>query len=240
MKKITQAIILGTMCLILTIGIAIQIKTVNSNGSAVSSNQQINELKTQVLKMKEKYENSYEKLEVAQKQLKETRTTVTSNDEELKALEEEIKKDNILLGLTDVTGKGVTITLEDANIASGTLGTILDPSYLIIHDVDILQVVNELKNAGAEAIDVNGQRIINDSTIVCDGNVIVVNGKKISSPFIINAIGYPERLATLKRPGGYLPKMEESYIKTTLNKSDKVTITKYTGVTNFKYAKTVK
>ena len=51
MKKITQAIILGTMCLILTIGIAIQIKTVNSNGSAVSSNQQINELKTQVLKL---------------------------------------------------------------------------------------------------------------------------------------------------------------------------------------------
>ena len=58
MTKKTQAIVLGVMCLILTIAICIQIKTVNSNGTTTSSNKNLNNLKTQVLKMKEKYEDT--------------------------------------------------------------------------------------------------------------------------------------------------------------------------------------
>ena len=54
MKKTTQSIILGIMCFLLTIGISLQIRTVNSNGNTNSSNQKINSLKTQVLKTKEK------------------------------------------------------------------------------------------------------------------------------------------------------------------------------------------
>ena len=243
MSKRTQSIILGIMCFILTIGICVQIKTVNSNGSVAGSNQKLNNLKSQVLKMKEKYEESYQKLEIAQEQLENARTSVTNNDEKLKSLEEEIKKDSILLGTTEVTGPGVTITVTDANIQSNnTISTFLNPYDLIVHDVDILEIVNELKNAGAEAIEVNGQRIVATTPISCDGNVIVVNGEKVSSPFTINAIGLPERLTTLNRPGGYLKYQleEQSLIKTTCNKLEKITIPKYSGITSFKYAKTIK
>ena len=52
MSKSAEAIILGFMCLILTIGICVQIKTVNISGTTTSSNKELNELKTQVLKMK--------------------------------------------------------------------------------------------------------------------------------------------------------------------------------------------
>ena len=235
MDKRAQAIILGIMCLILTIGISVQIKTVNSNGSTTSINQELGNLKTQVLRMKEKYEASYERLEGAQVELENTRKNVASNDEELKLLEEEIKKYNVLLGTTEAKGTGVTITVSDATVQDSILS--IDP---IVHDIDILEIVNELKNAGAEAIDVNGQRITANTAISCDGNVIVVNGEKISSPFTINAIGLPERMATLTRPGSYLEKMAESFIKTTFNKSDKITIQKYISGTNFKYAKTIK
>ena len=235
MNKQAQAIILGIMCLILTIGISVQIRTVNSNGTTTSTNQELNNLKTQVLKMKEKYDASYEKLEKSQEELENTRKDVTSSDEELKALEEKIKKDNVLLGATEVSGPGVVITVADATVKDWLLA-LVDP---IVHDVDILEIVNELKNAGAEAIDVNGQRITNNTAISCDGNVIVVNGEKISSPFTIRAIGLPERMATLTRPGSYLEKMEESYIKTTFDKLDKITIPKYIGGTSFEYAKTV-
>ena len=237
MRKWKQAIILGVMCFILTIGICVQLKTVNNNGSTVSSNQELNELKDQVLKMKEKYDNTYVLLETAQKELETTRNNVTNNDDELKALEEEIKKYNMLLGATEVEGQGATITIADANISSSA-NSVIDQSDLLVHDKDLLAVVNELKNAGAEAIEINGQRIVNTSAITCEGNVISVNGQKISSTFTINAIGLSTRLATLKRPGGYLERLEESYIKTTFTRADKITISKYTGITNFKYAKT--
>ena len=236
MNKQTQAIILGIMCLILTIGISVQIKTVNSNGTTTSANQELNNLKTQVLKMKEKCEASYNKLEQAQTELEKTRKNVASNDEQLKQLEEEIKKYSVILGTTDANGPGVTVTVADAT-GQESLLALVDP---IVHDVDILEIVNELKNAGAETIEVNGQRIVASTAISCDGNVIVVNGEKVSSPFTINAIGLPERMATLTRPGSYLEKMAESYIKTTFNKLDKITIQKYIGVTSFKYAKTIK
>jgi hypothetical protein len=155
-------------------------------------------------------------------------------------LEEKIKKYNVLLGATDATGQGVTITIADANITN-TMSSLLDPHNLIVHDKDILEIVNELKNAGAEAIEVNGQRIVENTAISCDGNVIVINGEKVSSPFTINAIGFPSRLATLNRPGGYLKyELEEtSFIKTSFKEVDKITIPKYIAGTSFKFAKTI-
>ena len=100
----------------------------------------------------------------------------------------------------------------------------------------MLSIVNELKNAGAEAIEINGQRVVGISAITCEGNIIMVNGERVGSPFTINAIGSPELLANLNRPGGYLPKLEEYNIKTTFKKVDSITIPKYNGIMNFKYA----
>ena len=54
---------------------------------------------------------------------------------------------------------------------------------VLVHYDDLLQVVNALNNAGAEAISINGQRVITTTAITCEGNVIKVNGEKISSIF---------------------------------------------------------
>ena len=71
-----------------------------------------------------------------------------------------------MLGLTDVTGPGVIVTLSDSkkDIASS-----LNPSQLLVHDLDVLSVINELKNAGAEAISINDQRIVPTTGIICGG-----------------------------------------------------------------------
>ena len=239
MNRKVQALILGIMCFMLVIGICVQIKTVNSSGSVLSNNQSQNELRAQVLKMKEKYENSYEQLQKAENELEKTRENVTKNNEGLKALEEEIKKDNILLGLTEVKGKGATITISDATANPGTV----EAKKLVIHDIDLLSVVNELKNAGAEAIEINGQRIVGTTAIICDGNVMTINKEKVGSPITITAIGLPELLNNLNRPNGYLEimRIDSNYgITTSFNKSEKIAIDKYTGIMNFKYAKTIK
>ena len=237
MNRKVEALVLGILCLVLTIGICVQIKTVNSNGTTLSRNQNENELKTQVLKMKEKYENAYEALNDVERELEEVRGNVTNNNKELEELEEKIKEANLLLGLTDVKGEGITITLEDGIMKQNAL---ISASDLLIHDVDIIYIINELKNAGAEAIDINGKRIVSTTSIMCDGNVITINGEKISSPFVINAIGLPEQMSTLNRPGGYLELMKNASIKIDFVKNTKVIIPKYTGVINFKTAKPVK
>ena len=86
MSKKMQYVIIGIMCFILTIGIVVQIKTVNNNGTTVGVKQEESELKTQVLKMKEKYENSYEKLQKTESELEKTRENATNNNEELNKL----------------------------------------------------------------------------------------------------------------------------------------------------------
>jgi uncharacterized protein YlxW (UPF0749 family) len=91
-------------------------------------------------------------------------------------------------GLTELEGKGVIVTLRDK--AGATLETFDN----LIHDIDILKTTNELFAAGAEAISINGQRLVTQSSIRCAGPVVLVDGVKVASPFIISAIGDPDVL----------------------------------------------
>lgn len=236
MNKKSISLILGLMCMVLTFGIAVQIRTVNGTGTTVSTNSEENELRDAVLKAKEKYDNLYEELEEMDAQLEIERTNSTQNNAELEELENSIKEGNKVLGLSEVTGEGIVITVNDSQSVSLS-EWFLDPNLLIVHDIDLINIVNELKNAGAEAISINGQRIITTSAIECDGNVIKINGEKIAAPFEIKAIGLPEALNTVKRVGGYLDYLEERFLEVTVETSNKgkIIIPKYTGVIKFEY-----
>lgn len=236
MNKKIISIVLGLMCFALTLGICIQIRTVENSNSTVSQNYEENNLRAEVLKYKEKYENRYKELEKTEEQLEKERQNSTQNDEELAKKEEEIKKGNKILGLTEVMGPGVIVTLNDSK---KDVNSVLNPSSLIVHDADVLSVINELKNAGAEAISINEQRLVPTSSISCGGNIIDINGEKVGAPFVIKAIGLPEQLAALSRPGGYLERLKEDGIGVELKKSNNITIPKYTGVITYEYARTI-
>ena len=233
MNKEKIGLALGIMCAVLVFGIIVQIKTINSTNPTYSSSNTVNNLRDEVLKEKEKYDNRYEELEKAEKELEKERESSTGNNGELTSVEEQIKEGNKLLGLTEVSGEGIIVTLKD-NTAQVT-NSLLDASDLVVHDMDVLSVINELKNAGAEAISINDQRIVTTTGIVCDGNVIQINGQKVGAPFEIKAIGLSEQLAALSRPGGYLSILQEYGIGTELVKSKNITIPKYSGSINFKY-----
>jgi len=238
MSKKTISLILGLMCVVLSFGIAVQIKTINGTGTTISTNTRENELRDAVLKAKEKYDNLYEDLEKMETKLEIERTNSTQNNAELAELENTIKDGNKILGLSEVKGNGVVITVDDSqNISLSSL--YVDPNWLIVHDIDIINIVNELKNVGAEAISINEQRIVSTSAIECDGNVIKVNGQKIGAPFVIKAIGLPELLMSINRFAGYLDYLkEERFLNVDVEKFDKeeITIPKYTGVMKFEYA----
>lgn len=233
-KKIS--IILGIMCMALTIGICIQIKTVKSSNSAVSNNYEENNLRAEVLKYKERYENKYRELEDAELKLEKERQDSTQNNTELENKEQQIITGNKIIGLAEVTGPGVIVTLSDSKKDTSS---VIDPNSLLVHDVDVLSVVNELKNAGAEAISINDQRIVPTTSISCGGNIIDINGEKIGAPFVIKAIGLPEQLSGLSRHGGYLEILRSYSVEAELKKSNNITIPKYTGVLSYKYAEEI-
>lgn len=235
-KKIIS-IILGIMCFVLTLGIFVQVRTVTNSNSTVSQNYEENNLRAEVLKYKERYENKYAELEDAEKELEEARQESTKNNSELEEKETQIKEGKKILGMTDVTGPGVIITLSDSKKDANS---VLNPNELLVHDGDVLSVINELKNAGAEAISINNQRIVPTTSISCGGNIIEINGEKVGAPFVIKAIGLPEQLSALDRPRGYLDVLRDHSIGAELKQTNSITIPKYTGVISYKYATTFK
>ena len=234
--KKTISIVLGIMCFALILGICVQVRTVQGTNSTVSQNYEENNLRAEVLRYKERYENRYEELEKAEAELEKVRQESTQNNEDLEAKEQEIQQGNKMIGLTEVTGSGVIITLSDS---TRDASSVLNASELLVHDGDVLSVINELKNAGAEAISINDQRLVPTSSIVCGGNIIEINGEKVGAPFEIKAIGLPEQLAALSRPGGYLEILKNATVGVELKKSNSITIPKYTGVISYQYAKPV-
>ena len=230
------SLIIGIMCILLSYGIAAQIKLTQNIGSVVSTNANENELRDEVLKAKEKYDNLYSELERVEQRLEKERTNATKNNGGLTDLESNIKEGNKSLGLTEVNGQGIIVKLND-NQKTNINNYIGDPNDLIVHYTDIIRVINELKNAGAEAISINDQRVILSSSIQCDGNVIKVNEVKIGAPFEIKAIGFSEYLSgALNRQGGYLMNLRDYWgIETSIEKSNNITIPKYSGVIKYNY-----
>jgi uncharacterized protein YlxW (UPF0749 family) len=96
----------------------------------------------------------------------------------------ELQQISFKAGLTDVKGDGIVITMNDIGIDSAS----------IIHDMHIVETVNALKIAGAQAISVNGQRIMPFSEQVCAGLKIRINKFRYSVPYVITAIGNPDKL----------------------------------------------
>lgn len=241
MKRWQVAITLGIVCMVLSMAIAVQLKTIdnareNAN-SKVSLTLTSNELRDQVLKNKEKYDNTVKELEETERKLEEIRQVSTQNDGNAVTKEEQIKKDNIILGYTDVTGPGIIISLKD-NSNLKDQSKIENIEWLLIHASDVVAVINDLRNAGAEAISINGQRVVDRTSVYCAGNVLNVNNVKIGSPIEIKAIGEADLLyGSLNIPGGYLELMRDTGITVTVRKSQDIKIEKYEGIIKAKEMK---
>lgn len=237
MNKKSVVYTLGVMCLLLTLGISVQYKTIK-NASTIVGNKGVNsELKSEVLIWKEKYDDVYKQLESEERNLEKEREKASKKTSTSSETEKNLKVANAVIGTIDVKGKGIIITVADnKNVTNSTIGAFDNISDYLIHDTDLLSLVNELKNAGAEAISINDERITNSTSITCDGNVVLINGNKISSPFEIKAIGSQEGLlGAIQRPGGKLEELKEYGLVSSVKKQSKITIYKYSGIIDYKH-----
>lgn len=141
-------------------------------------------------------------------------------------------------GVLGVEGPGIIVTIDDSKRVSKP-GE--NPNLYLIHDDDILKVINELWAAGAEAISINEQRLIASSEIRCAGPTLSVNNTRYSPPYDIRAIGDPQTLENaLKMRGGVVETLQFWGIQITLKQEEKVTIPAYKGTFHYELAKPVK
>ncbi|MBM7583301.1 uncharacterized protein YlxW (UPF0749 family) [Caldicoprobacter guelmensis] len=155
---------------------------------------------------------------------------------------EEVRKQleqaRVLAGLTDLEGPGVEIILNDRKKDTIMPEEHYSISDFIVHDIDLLEVVNELKAAGAEAIAINGARILATSRISCGGPTITVGAnQRFAPPFVIHAIGDPNALADyFKRPDSIYHILTFYGLEFSIKKLDNVKIPRYYGKVDFNYA----
>lgn len=148
------------------------------------------------------------------------------------ALEDELAKTRQAAGLVPLSGEGLEITLDNPSSAAAP------GSLFIVRDEDLLRLVNELRAAGAQAIAINGQRIIATSEIRLAGSFINVNLSRISPPYHILVVGNRQKLrSALEIPGGLADYLRDLGIELKILEHEAITVPGYSGDVQFTYAK---
>ncbi len=188
--KIIIALTVSIICITLTFVMTVQLRTVSQTDITSIENMREDELKQQAKVWKTRYEQIQKKINEDNQKINEYKQKTQNNQETSTLLTSELAQMRTTLGKTDVEGEGVLITLKDGQKQ--------------ITSEDLLELVNELKLAGAEAISINNQRIINLTEIVDVNSYILINGQRTMSPFEINVIGNQKYIISgISSKGGY-------------------------------------
>lgn len=182
-----------------------------------------NKLYNDISGLNKSYNEGVEKLE-------KYKNADADNDDIVKDIKNQLDKNKLILGKLSVEGEGIRIVLNDASSTFNAHSIGKDYRSMLIHDNDIFMIMNDLKNAGAEAISINGQRIISGTGIFCGGPFMNVNGIKLPSPFYIDAIGNKEALQEyMLRDENFLKFLMIRGIKVKLSTAENIRIPAYVG-----------
>lgn len=153
-------------------------------------------------------------------------------------MRDELRNGRIALGLLPIEGPGVELVLDDSTMRGG--GEITAQDFFVIHNTDLLQVANELCAAEAEAVSLNGHRLVADSAITCSARLIKVDGVAVSPPFVFLAIGNKENLVSaLNIRGGLLDQLRLLKFQVKLTPKDEVVVPAVAIGPVFEYARPV-
>ena len=222
----TMILSIGGAALILTAVLFIQFKTVKMTDITAIETMRETELRTELSNWKSKYDEMSAKLQETEEKIAKYRKDIENNEKSSELLEQELIDTEKYLGYKNLKGEGIVIHLDNTEFKQ-------------VQSDDILALVNELRLAGAEAISVNEERIVNTTEIVnVDYRFIIINGKRIVGPFTIKAIGdrkYLESAISIK--GGYIDEMKAKEINISYEVQNNISIPKYSGKMTLQNAK---
>ena len=227
-------IALSVVLFLLGFVIVLQFKSVTKNKTAGSyDGQRVETLQTQLNAEKQKNEQLYVQRLEYMDELNGYREEADAS----KVLSQQLSKAELLAGQTDLEGPGVIVTLTENTNKNNNDPNIED---FMIHDADLLRLINELFDADAEAISINNERLIATSEIRCAGSTVSVNNRRYAAPFVIKAIGDPNNLeSALKMPGGIVDLLSMFNVNIDIKKQNKLTVERFSGTIEYKYAQPV-
>lgn len=212
------------MCIVLTCVMFMQFKTARQTNLTDIENMNEDELKSEIILWQNRYNEIDQKLKSRNQTIEEYESILQNNDETSKVLDKELNELEKLIGITDVEGDGIVITLEDNDDGQVTAAVLLN-------------LVNELKYAGGEAISINEIRIVNMTDIVDVNYIVQIEGQKISSPYTVKCIGDQDFLLnTLNSKDGYVQTYTDSGITVKIETQNNIKINKYNGSLDIKYS----
>lgn len=216
--KVVITITIGIACFVLVMIIFMQFKVVHETDITEIDTMRQADLQTELANWKSRYEEVETRLQETQETLNKYKEESTSDAETKQNLEEELEQLNLILGKTDVVGEGIIITLKQGENTED-----------VINSDKLLIIVNYLRDAGAEAISINEQRIVNQTDFAYINNSFVrINSQRIVSPYTIKVIGNPDYLkSALIGTGGYEEELKALGHEITIEEDNRIEIPKY-------------
>lgn len=226
--NITMSVSIFIVCIIFVAVLLIQVKTVNQVNETDIENLRESELSEQVSTWKSKYEEISEELKETNSKILEYTTKINDNEEASEVLEKELERSRLLLGTTDVIGDGIVVTISDGERK--------------VTSTDLIELINDLWFAGAEAISVNGTRVVSMTEFVDVAEYIIMKpSQRIVSPYVIKVIGdqtYLTSTLSLKN-SGFIDVQNNNGKKVTMEQQRNIKISAYSEDLETKYMKEV-
>lgn len=212
-----MAIVMFIVCATLVGVMLMQFKTVEETDITEIENMRETELRKTLSEWKTKYEEVEAQLEDTNKKIEEYNEKIEKNEEASELIDKELEESNLAVGKTDVYGEGVIVTVNDGEQE--------------VVAWDLIDLVNELKYAGAEAISINDVRIINTTDIfdLRNYSYITVGQQRIEAPYVIKAIGNQDYLSSILnlKDSGFVDRYKNSGKSVKMETSKNVKILKY-------------
>lgn len=225
---------LTAVCLVLGALLGVQVHTQSIRGET-KVGRQTSALVGMLTAAEARLEEQQQEIKRLRSRLTEYEQLATSERGLAKLMSEELRTYRIALGLVPVEGPGIELELDDSTMrSSDEFG---GQDLYVVHDFDLVQVANELWAAGAEAISLNGQRLITGSAITCSARLIRVNNVTIASPFTFLAIGNREKLTSaLNIRDGVLDRLRLLQFQVKLTPQQKLEIPPIPFTPEYEYA----
>lgn len=238
MKKFSGMIVIGLLALFIGLVISIQITT--TQGSDVGGLVPVAKAQgylEQLKQVRAEKDDALQELNQLEERLNKIEQEKSDEDFVLKGIISDMEKYKMAAGVVDVKGPGVVITVDDPIPTEEFTD---EYSVIMLRYELLLSLVNKMKDAGAEAISINGQRIIVTTEISLAGDNVNINTVPTAPPYIIKAIGNPETIdSTLTIRFGVIEQMKSYGLRIDIEQEDEIEIPRYSGIIKYRYAEPV-
>lgn len=221
--KVIMIVTIGIICILFTSIMFVQFKSVQVIEASGVGQKRETELRTEYSALKDKSDEMKQQLEEIQNTTKEYIDQSSDVQATMDLLKSDVDKARCDLGYTDVKGPGIILTIADGKNAAN------DKEQVVTYN-DLIMAINELKYAGAEAISLNEERVVNNSFVANISEYMVMNDNRISGPYTIKVIGDSKNLESVINIKGGIKDYLESYNKQiSYAVENEVYINKYNG-----------